>query len=190
MGRLVKWYEGASCAGYSKGNTRRFESLRGLTFSSLLDVGSGPCRLHDWLRANGMDCHYEAVDIRTDSLALCDCPTHTGVPAPTHGRTFDVSCLFGTCGFLNDRSPDHQKETLVSLIRQCIPITRKHIVFSGIRDSTRDSNLVLYSQNEFEETVSSLFPNYRLDCISDPWEWIAICSLPDALCKSNLQIYP
>lgn len=168
----MKWYNGPSCAGYCESNTRRFDSLRGLQFSSLLDVGSGPCRLHTWLQVNGMDCHYEAVDIRADALSLCSCKTYAEIPAD--GK-YDAVCLFGTCGFTNDQTQEFQKSLLVSLIYKSLPLTVKYLVFSGIRDSVNDPHLVKYSEREFIQTVESVCANYTIDARSDPSEWIAVC---------------
>ena len=169
---MLSWYSGATCAGYGELNSARFRSIANLDFTSVLDVGSGPCRLLSWLEASGRPHQYEAMDIREDALIHCRCKTHRTLPKD---KTYDLVCLFGTCGFVGDKTEQYQKSLFASLLWECIPLSKKYLVFSGIRDTVNCPYLVRYTEDEFMELVGSLPVNFTIDTRSDPAEWIAIC---------------
>lgn len=184
------FYPSGSYTGYNEvKSNQRFSVLHGipdLGSSTLLDIGSGPCNLLGWLRDNGHETHYEAVDIREDSLRLCPCaPTHTHTGVPTHPRTgaggWDIICLFGTVTFNIGSDQEANRSTLRELLLSSLSLRPKHIVFTAIRRDCLDGinaiQLVGYEKEEIAELISMLSPDsWRIHEEPDPFEWIVECS--------------
>lgn len=121
--------------GYGKDAAyKRFSFLKGLSFGSVLDVGSGPCFLKTWLTENDITAEYEAVDIRPDTLALCDCPVYEQIPK---GRTYDLVCLFGTVTYNIGHDEDSNKGMLLHLLQQSKAACRSLLLFTVFKESTR-----------------------------------------------------
>jgi hypothetical protein len=163
-------YKSAKDSGYDFDDERRFDVLRTLKFSSLLDVGSGPCLLKSWLQKQGKDCSYEAVDIREDTLELCDCPKYNRIP----NKKYDVVCLFGTCGY---KTEQNDKELLFGLLEQSKSQCNKYLIFSVIINR-QYKEIVSYSTEELIELLENLkVNNYRtlVDTINS--ECIVFCEI-------------
>ena len=84
---LNYFYPEAISNGYGKEFAmQRFEILKEINFSSILDIGSGPCFLYDWIRLNKKGVEYNAYDIRKETLQLCNCNVYSSIPK----RKFDL----------------------------------------------------------------------------------------------------
>ena len=177
-------YRSARFNGYGRDCAhKRFSFLRGFSFGSVLDVGSGPCLLRGWLQENGITADYEAVDIRADALALCDCPTYQSIP---QGKAFDLVCLFGTVTFNIGHDEGANKETLRDLLRQSIGVCRKWLVFTVFKEGTREKYknsvprdfFVYFSREEIREMLEGL-GIYRFGIVEDDrlddQEYFVVC---------------
>jgi hypothetical protein len=155
----------------------RFSILSDLSFKSVLDVGSGPCALHDWLKAHDYNGKYEAVDIRADSLALCDCPTYSEIPAR---KKYDLICLFGTVTYNIGENHQLNKNILLDLLTKAKAKAKKYIVFTVIKAETLKGlsalQLVGYSRNEVEDLASSLGSFTVIDDV-DPDEYMVVVTV-------------
>lgn len=160
----------------------RFEVLRSIPFNSVLDVGSGPCLLHQWLKENNIPAHYEAVDLRTDALALCDCPTHTAIP---QDKKYDLVCLFGTVTYNFEFKTEENKQTLLSLLHQSLAVSNKYVLFTVMKRENVSNNalkadrFVYYSKQELEDLLQQL-PMKSFDIreeTTDPTEWFVWCNV-------------
>ena len=126
------FYPKPESTGYFEALTQaRFSVLKDLQFKSVLDVGSGCCRLLSWLRESEFTGKYEAVDIREDALALCDCKTHTSIPKR---NKYDLVVFFGTVTYNIGENHKANKEVLSQLLAQAAKSAKKHIVFTVIRE--------------------------------------------------------
>ena len=184
------FYPSASHTGYNEVKSRRrfavLDGIPDLGSSTLLDIGSGPCNLLGWLRDNRHETHYEAVDIREDSLRLCPCaPTHTHTGVPTRPRTgaraWDIVCLFGTVTFNIGSDQEANRKTMRELLMSALSLHPKHIVFTAIRSDRLDGinaiQLVGYDREGIEELISMLSPDsWEIHEDPDPYEWIVRCS--------------
>lgn len=184
------YYPTAAYTGYGEEKTeRRFSVLHGipdLGSMNLLDIGSGRCNLLTWLRSNGYQTHYEAVDIREDSLRLCPCPpTHTHTGAPTHPRTgargWDIVCLFGTVTFNIGSDQGANRRMLLDLLFQSVSLQPRHIVFTVIRSDRLHGldaiQLIGFSKDQIMELIRCLEPTeHSIHEDLDPNEWIVRCS--------------
>jgi hypothetical protein len=183
------FYPTAHYTGYDEPKSdRRFSVLHGvpeLGSSNLLDIGSGPCNLLGWLRRNKYETHYEAVDIREDSLRLCPCAhthTHTGAPAHTHtGARWDIVCLFGTVTFNIGSDQGANRKSMGDLLSNARSLLPKHIVFTAIRNDRIHGldavQLIGYSKEEVSELAAALSPDsWEIHEEPDPYEWIVRCS--------------
>lgn len=160
---MVK-YKNAKDVGYSKDNLERFSVLNRLEFSSVLDVGSGPCLLKNLVG----DITYEAVDIREESLALCNCKTYTSIP---DGNKYDLVCFFGI--FTHGDKLQHRQ-----LLEKGVRRANKYIVFSTIKPFPMSANILTYDENEVLQMISLVNPNsYTIDTTTEPTETIAICKI-------------
>jgi len=117
---------------------QRFEILKLFDFNSVLDVGSGACFLLDWLKENNIETDYlwlvpsyEAVDIRPQALALCNCQTYTQIPK---NKVYDLVCLFGTVTYNLDYDNEKNKQTLVSLLQESIQASKKYLLFTVMKN--------------------------------------------------------
>lgn len=124
---------------------KRFEVLRGHKFSSVLDVGSGPCFLQKWLSLNRPEVEYSAVDIRPEALALCNCPTYEAIPLD---KTYDLVCLFGTVTYNIDGDELKNKSILKTLLREAKQVCRSILIFTVFKEKTR-SELRIFLQDRF-----------------------------------------
>jgi hypothetical protein len=151
-------YKTAKDVGYSSGDIKRFSVLNCLKFSSVLDVGSGPCLLQNILPK----VKYEAVDIREDSLKYCNCKTYTAIP----NNNYDLICLFGT---LTDKHTS--KENYFNLLCSCKERCNKYLVFSIIH--VAQPTWLWYTKDELQEIINQLqFKTYFL--VEDETEIIVI----------------
>jgi hypothetical protein len=140
---------------------RRFSFLKGLSFGSVLDVGSGACLLKNWLAENGFAVDYEAVDIRPDALALCGCVTHQTIPA---NRAYDLVCLFGTVTYNIDHDEAANKATLLHLLKQSKTVCRSLLLFTVFKETVREKYknsvpadyFVYFSMNEIDAMMVTL----------------------------------
>jgi hypothetical protein len=157
-------YKNSLDVGYSPGDHKRFSVLDRLEFSSLLDVGSGPCILQCLLK----DVEYEAVDVREDSLSHCNCKTHTTVPSR---KKYDLVCFFGTFAYGN-------KEDVFSLLQKASKRAKKYVIFSVINPFPRSGKMLTYDESEILKMISIVSPKaHTLDTTTEPTETIVICEL-------------
>jgi len=164
---------------------KRFSFLKGLSFDSVLDVGSGPCLLHNWLIENRFSVEYEAVDIRSDALTHCNCQTYDSIPQQ---RAYDLVCLFGTVTFNIGHNEGANKETLRDLLRQSIGVCRKWLLFTVFKENIRkkhENNIprnffVYFSREEISEMLEGL-GIYRFGIVEDnsldDQEYFVLCNL-------------
>jgi hypothetical protein len=123
------------------------------------------------LQENGITADYEAVDIRADALALCDCPTYHSIPQQ---KAYDLVCLFGTVTYNIDHDEARNKEVLRDLLRQSIRVCRKWLVFTVFRESIRKKYensvprdfFVHFSREEIGEMLEGL-GIYRFGIVED-----------------------
>jgi hypothetical protein len=157
-------------------SNKRFSVLNQLKFKSILDVGSGCCNLHKWLKYNNYDVIYHAVDIRTDALALCNCQTFTEIP----NNKYDIVCLYGTVTYNINENIQDNKEILKKLLEQSKKVTNKYILFTVIKQENIKGlsllQLVSYTKNEIKEIASSV-GSCIIDETTHPDEYIVICEI-------------
>lgn len=156
---------------------KRFCVLHNLFFESVLDVGSGPCYLKKWLVKNKINCEYEAMDIRKDSLNLCECKTYTNIPK---NNLYDLVCLFGTITYNINNNEKENKKILYDLLKESLDVCKKYLVFTVFKEEKRDSknSFVCYSKNEISKLLSDLnMLKYELidDSDIDKDEYIILC---------------
>jgi hypothetical protein len=157
-------YRNAKDVGYCPRNLSRFSVLNDLKFSSVLDVGSGPCILKDVLR----DVIYEAMDIRKESLALCNCKTYTSIP---DGNKYDLVCFFGV--FTHGDKQQHRE-----LLEKGVRCSNKYVVFSTIKPFSISGNILTYDENEVLQMISLIKPTgYTIDTTTEPTETIVVCEI-------------
>lgn len=183
--RIDDFFSDPTDNGYdSNGNTVRFNILSGITFSSLLDVGSGPCYLKTWLAENEINCSYEAVDVREDSLLLCNCTHYTEIPL---NKQYDVVCLFETVGFNIDFDVTKNKNILNDLLTKSKQVAQKYVVFSVFNESkkqeisfTNKDEIVWFTEQELETILTSIgYTNYSIFERNDLHEYLyyVICDV-------------
>ena len=133
---LLSAYPKADSNGYGRILAeKRFSAiLQDLKFTSVLDVGSGPCFLKTWLQEADISANYEAVDIRPEALALCDCTTHYVIP-PT--GQYDLICLFGTVTYNLDDDVLKNKQTLNTLLTEAKKVGTGYILFTVFSDTVQ-----------------------------------------------------
>lgn len=172
------FYPKPESTGYFEALTQaRFSVLKDLEFKSVLDVGSGCCRLLSWLRDSEFTGKYEAVDIREDALALCDCKTHTSIPKR---NKYDLVVLFGTVTYNIGENHKANKEVLSQLLAQAAKSAKKHIVFTVIREDRLQGlsklQMVGYSREEVEDLASAL-GTFKIIENVDPDEYVVVVDL-------------
>ena len=180
MKTIYQFYKKPDCNGYGVDLAeQRFEILKRYEFGSVLDVGSGPCYLQKWLEKNNIPTVYEAVDIRKDSLELCNCKTHLEIP----DYKFDLVCLFGTIGYNVGFNEEKNKQILKSLLLSSKSIANKLIILS-LFDSAlfRSKNLLLvtYTKTEIENLLNECeIKKYEIikDESLDPLEFFVVCEM-------------
>ena len=150
---------------------KRFSVLRQLDFSSVLDVGSGRCNLHQWLKDNGYEVKYDAVDIREDALLMCQCETFTEIP----DREYDLVCLFGTVTFNIGEDSRANAHTLTRLLARAREVSTKHILFTVMKRENLKGlaafQLVGFTREETEGMAGAL-GSFVIDDTTDPDEYI------------------
>ena len=167
-------YTSASDTGYAEGNCERFEGLRGLTFTSILDVGSGPCLLHYWLKTNDIVCDYEAYDVRLDALELCECKTHRELPK----QRYDLVCLFGVYNIYT-KTIEKEKAEFLDLLVKCRELCGKYLVFTRMKNTINIQNAPKYSLDEIDQLMKVLeIDTYGVSSTSDDTEYLIICEIP------------
>ena len=156
----------------------RFGILSPLEFSSVLDVGSGPCNLLKWLEQNKPEVAYEAMDIREDALALCPCKTHTKLPK----KKFDLVCLYGTITYNIGEDKAKNKQLLFDLLLDCKKIAKKLLIFTVMKEEglmgLAKLQFVGYTRAELDELLSSV--GLVADTVHtqvDLGEYIVVCKL-------------
>ena len=172
------FYPTADSTGYNDWQYQnRFGILNALEFSSVLDVGSGPCNLAKWLDKNKPGVAYEAVDIRDDALALCSCTTHKRIP----NKKFDLVCLYGTVTYNIDSDKAHNKKLLFDLLQACKKNAKKWLVFTVMKEEGligfRKLHLVGYTRSQVEQLVSSV--GLTIETVHsqvDLGEYIVVCN--------------
>lgn len=164
---------------------KRFEILKSYKFSSVLDVGSGPCLLQNWLQTNNIKCSYEAVDIREDALSHCNCPTYTSIPI---NKSYDLVCLFGTVTYNVDHDEPKNKLLLKTLLLESKSVCNSILLFTVFKEAIREQNknsipkdfFVYFSkeeiQNILEEIGIKTFEIIENDQY-DHQEYFVICNL-------------
>ena len=179
------FYPTAESTGYSDEQyQRRFGILTSLEFSSVLDVGSGPCNLAKWLDKNKPGVAYEAVDIREDALKLCSCKTHTRLP----NQKFDLVCLYGTVTYNIDSDKAHNKKLLFDLLQACKKNAKKWLVFTVMKEEgligLPKLQLVGYTRSQVEQLVSSV--GLTIETVHsqvDLGEYIVVCDVQKSTTK-------
>jgi|LakMenEpi03Aug12_release.lakeMendotaPanAssembly.Ray.scaffolds.fasta_scaffold479850_1 hypothetical protein len=132
---LKDFYPTSESNGYGlEKSFKRFNFLKGIDFNSVLDVGSGPCLLHQWLIKHQKNVVYEAVDIREDSTKLCNCKTYTSIP---QNGLYELVCLFGTVTFNINHDENENKKILKLLISDCINKSSKYVVLTVFKDLSK-----------------------------------------------------
>lgn len=166
---------------------QRFKILKQLKpFTSVLDVGSGSCLLQKWLNNNIQHkVDYEAVDIREDALALCDCVKYTIIPV---NKNYDISCLFGTITYNIDLDATKNKQILINLLLQCKNIS-KQIIFTVLKETT-EFKILKYKRNKFvyfsKEEIKNMLEKLEINLVAiietdlDPDEYFVICEINNA----------
>lgn len=167
-------YKSGEDSGYNFDDYGRFNSLVGLQFASVLDIGSGPCMLHKWFTNNGYEVSYEAMDIRSEALECCNCKTHIEIPKR---KKYDLVCLFGVSDYCND-DEDNKKKEFYNLLKLSIKRSKDIIIFSLIKDSIKSNRLVKYSLAEIDEIVKdNNLVLIGIDEASEPTEYIVKCKI-------------
>lgn len=167
-----KFYNDSLDNGYSGQPPIRFSMLETIGFTSVLDVGSGPCSLQKWLCDRGYTGHYEAVDIREDALTHCQCMTHTEIP----NNQYDLVCLFGTKGYNETGNKEENREEFKNLLMKSDEIVKKYLLFSVIKKEYDSDRIVGYEVDEVLEICKSL--SSSIICINsniEPSEHMFIC---------------
>jgi hypothetical protein len=174
---ITYFYPKAQSTGYDTELTdKRFSILNKIQFKSILDVGSGCCNLHKWLKHNNYDVVYHAVDIRSDALQLCDCPTFTEIP----NIKYDVVCLYGTVTYNINENAQQNKQILSDLLESSKKVANKYIVFTVIKRENITGlsllQLVSYTKNEIQNIASTL-GSFTIDETTHPDEYIIVCEI-------------
>ena len=149
------------------GAIERFDVLLPLSYSSLLDVGSGPCFLKQWLQQKQINCLYEAVDVREKSLALCGCTTYTEIPL---NKNYELVCLFETVGFNIDFDVQKNKTIFIDLMTKAKQISTKYVVCTVYNESKKEehfvsdkNSLVWFNKEELEQILNNIgYTNYTI----------------------------
>jgi hypothetical protein len=149
-----------------------------LEFLSVLDVGSGSCNLLKWLEVNKAGITYEAMDIREEALALCQCKTHTKLPK----KKFDLVCLYGTITYNIDEDKVKNKQLLFNLLVNCKKISKKWLIFTTMKEEAliglAKLQFVGYTREQLEELVSSVgLTIYTVHTQVDLGEYIVVCKI-------------
>lgn len=157
---LKDFYPTPESNGYGIDNAfKRFEILLDLDFHSVLDVGSGPCLLSKWLTNVNKKVLYEAVDIRPDSLELCNCKTYSRIPLE---NKYELVCLFGTVTFNLEKDVSKNKNILKDLIVDSFSSCSKYLVLTVFRETFFNqapnpvkNTIVSFSREEILEMFSA-----------------------------------
>ena len=181
---LYDIYQNPMDNGYGESFARkRFTPILGIPFSSVLDVGSGPCFLHKWLIDNKIDADYEAVDIRPETLEKCKCPVYKTIPLD---KQYDLVCLFGTVTYNVDYSTETNRQVLVSLLQDSLLVSKKYIVFTVIKKegnhpaAFKANRFLYYSHEELIDIMNFLgVKNFTITCNEDidSNEWFVLCKV-------------
>ena len=178
-------YPAANSNGYGRNLAeKRFSVLlKDLKFTNVLDVGSGACFLKTWLQGLDISANYEAVDIRPEALALCDCTTYSAIP-PT--GAYDLICLLGTVTYNIDSDVLKNKQTLKTLLTAAKKVGTEHILFTVFKDSVaatlspNDANKFVYFS---KDEITALVKKVGLTLVYlkeipalDPNEYFVLCS--------------
>jgi len=143
---LYEIYKEPGSNGYGKDLAKkRFEILRGHSFHSVLDVGSGPCYLHEWLKENKPNVLYEAVDIRPEALKLCNCCTYEKIP---QNKKYDLVCLFGTITYNIGGDELKNKVILKTLLQASKKVCNSILIFTVFKQKVK-SELSSFMQDKF-----------------------------------------
>lgn len=182
---LSKIYSNSRFNGYGEEAYSRFQILKQLSFTSVLDVGSGPCFLQKWFQKNSIVCDYEAMDIRDETLKYCNCNTHKIIPSD---KSYDLICLFGTVTYNIDHNELKNKLVLKDLLKDCKKICKSILLFTVFKEAIREKNknksskdfFVYFSVDEIKNLLSELqIKNF--DIIEndeyDTQEYFVICYL-------------
>ena len=172
--------------GYGKACAyKRFSVLKTLSFHSVLDIGSGACLLQQWFQKNNINVDYEAVDIRSDALSLCNCPRYLNVP---EHRKYDLVCLFGTVTYNIDNDDKKNKKILFDLLKKSTLISSKYILFTVFKEdiskkyknSIPQNLFVYFSIEEINNILRELgIINFKIieNNELDDQEYFVICDL-------------
>jgi len=168
-------YKSSRDTGYCPADYHRFNSLKHITFQTILDYGSGCCMLFEWLKRSGLKFEYVAYDRREDALSLCECPTYTNIP----NMLFDVVCLFGTYDHVKSTPIEEWKNTYLETIRQAKEYSRKHLIFTGIKDTIPwYTDWGRFSKQELISFCEQLnLKILMIDEETEPTEYIFICEI-------------
>lgn len=125
---------------------KRFSILNDLKFESILDIGSGPCFLQNWLIENKINSEYEAVDIREECFKLCNCNTYKNIPSH---RLYDMVCLFGTVTYNIDNDENKNKKILKDLLFKSKAVSNSFLLFTVFKESIRKKHVDINPKNFF-----------------------------------------
>lgn len=164
---------------------KRFSILNQYKFDSVLDVGSGPCFLQEWLQENNIKAKYEAVDIRKDSLEYCKCQTYVQIPK---NNVYDLVCLFGTVTYNIDQNEEKNKLLLKTLLKDSKDVCSSILLFTVFKKSFGEQNkntpnhdfFVYFSKDEIKIMLEKLNVfNYEIieNDEYDKNEYFVVCNL-------------
>jgi hypothetical protein len=166
-------YKSSRDTGYAEGNTERFQYLNKIAFDTVLDVGSGPCMLYDWLLSNDKICEYEAYDVRHDALEECKCITYQTLP----NNKYDLVCLFGVYK-LGIEEIQKEKQEFFDLLKNCKELSRRYLIYSVLKDTIPIKRAARYSIEDIHSMVKLLEINIvEITHTSDDTEYLVICEI-------------
>ena len=176
---IDNFYPNPNSNGYGKEFAfHRFSILSHIKFNSVLDVGSGPCFLLEWLKEKKSDVQYEATDIRPDSLYLCKCKTYLDIP----DYQYDLVCMYGTLTYNKKGKVEINKHIISDLLYKCFKTSKKYVIFSVMKRNANkffhDDKFVYFTENDILSILSTY--KYKFHCIdnfTDIDEFIVIVSL-------------
>lgn len=177
-GKLDLYFRDSTDNGYCpEYDEIRFSHLSQLSFNSVLDIGSGPCKLLTWL--DDPTVVYKAVDIRTEVQQHCDCPFYSDI-SQVDGK-YDLVALLGTVTFCLLDDKDEYKQTLSYLLGMAKALSNRYIVFTVMKENTGfdEVDVVVFSQQEIATILAGLqITNYTISAISpNDVQYMVICDL-------------
>ena len=153
---LLAAYPRGDSNGYGRNLAeKRFSVLlKDLKFTNVLDVGSGACFLKTWLQKSDISANYEAVDIRPEALALCDCTTYSATPRT---GAYDLICLLGTVTYNLNDDVLKNKKTLKTLLKAAKKVAKEvgfPILIKAAAGGGGKGMRIVEEESQFEEMLN------------------------------------